>query len=134
MTKVTNKKDKAFVIPESGRPIDLDLETVTTVEDADRVILWLTDVIKDMDRQISETESPDAAWLRKVRSARWWAAHIRHKAREVRDKFSPELTVRQAVSSVLLDFLDDDLIDELEELLAERFPHLTGVYLRDALK
>lgn len=125
---------KERIIPASGKPADLDLDKISTVEEADRVIFWLSDVIKEMERQLAESKDPDADWLRRVRGAKWWAIHIRHKAREVREGFEPSVGVRQAVASVILDFLTEDDVEELEEAISERFPHLTGVFLYDALK
>lgn len=122
-----------MIIPESGKPADLDKTKITTVADADRVILWLTDVITDMDRQLSETEHPKEDWLKRAKSARWWAMHIRHQVREIRESLLPEVSIRGAIFLAIKEFLDEDEIDDLNDFIGERFPHLSGVDIRNVV-
>lgn len=120
-----------MIIPESGKPADLDKTKIKTVMDADRVILWLTDVIADMDRQLAEAVDPREDWLRKAKSARWWAMHIRHQVREIRENILPEASIRGAIFFALKEFLDEEDIDDLNDFIGERFPHLSGVDIRN---
>lgn len=122
-----------MIIPESGKPADLDKTQIKTIAEADRVILWLSDVISDMDRQFEEAIDPDPLWLKRAKSARWWAAHIRHQVRELRESLAPTLSARDAVASLLPEFLSDEDLDELSEFLGEKFPHLTDIDLRAML-
>lgn len=60
------------LLPESGKPIDLDRSKITTPEDAEIVLKWLDALITDMQYQILQhlTESNlNLEWLGKVRSA-----------------------------------------------------------------
>lgn len=120
-----------MIIPDSGKPADIDKAKIKTIADADRVIAWLSDVILDMDRQLEEANSPSSEWLKRVKSARWWSSHIRHQVLEMREELTKKATAREAVASVIVEFLDDDEdLAELGFLIEERFPHLTGLSLK----
>lgn len=61
------------ILPESGKPIDLDQSRIVDQASADIVIAWLDALIADMQLQILQhllsKNDNDEEWLGKVRSA-----------------------------------------------------------------
>lgn len=78
------------LLPESEKPIDLDLNRITCEEDCDIVLKWLDELITDMQHQvIQHLTNPqlDLQWLAKVRSALRGTIRTRARVAERRKAF-----------------------------------------------
>lgn len=78
------------LLPESGKPIDLDQTMIHNADDAGIVLKWLDDLIVDMQHQILQhlTGSQlDLDWLTKVRSALRATIRTRFQVAETKARF-----------------------------------------------
>lgn len=57
------------IIPESGKPADLDFELIKNQDDCALVVSWLDTVVADIDRQLEDRENADQEWVRKCHAA-----------------------------------------------------------------
>lgn len=124
-----------MLIPISGKPGDLDLDEIKNASDADRVLLWLSAVLRDMATQVSDRgANPDPEWLRKLRAAQRATTNLRHRVLETRDSFSNKMSVHEAIASAVVSVLDDKALTAISAWIEESSPHLTGLDLKALAK
>lgn len=115
------------LIPASGKSSDLDLEKILTVSDADRVLLWLHDILKDMALQVSDRgASEDPVWLKRLRAAERNTTYLRHRVLEIRDRLSSKHTVGTAIVSAVFKLGDEELLSRIEQQIHKDHPFLKG--------
>jgi len=125
-----NAMSESSLIPASGKSSDLDIEKILTVSDADRVLLWLHDILKDMALQVSDRGvTDDQAWLKRLRAAERNTIYLRHRVLEIRDRLNANPTIGSAIIAALFRMGDDDLIDRLEAQIHKDNPSLKGFSL-----
>lgn len=116
-----------MLIPISGKPGELDVDNIKTPGDADRVLLWLATVLKDMDTQVKDRADPDSEWLRKLRAAQRATNNLFHRVLERRDNFTGEIAVHQAVAIAVASTLDEESLARVARYVEKNFPHLAAM-------
>lgn len=117
-----------MLIPESGKPADVNLSDVQTFEDANRLLIWLQTVLLDMERQVNDRGLEDRDWLKKLRAAERNTNNLRHRLLEKRDRDMPgSATLAEAVSTVVVESLPEEAVIEVQKAVGKRFPHLAGL-------
>lgn len=99
----------ASILPESGKPIDLDQSLITSAQEARIVLSWLDDLIIDMQHQVLQhlTGSQlDMEWLSKVRSALRATIRTRFQVAEKKADFERQQSRDQMFASVAVEILD----------------------------
>ncbi len=74
------------LLPESGKPIDLDITAIKTAPEARMVLKWLDALITNMQHQILQHllgPEADEQWLARVRAALRATIHTRFKVGEI---------------------------------------------------
>lgn len=112
--------------PFSGKPADLKLSELLTINDCNAALVWLQTVLLDMERQVSDRGLDDREWLKKLRAAERATTNLRHMILSKRDGFTGVASLTQAVAQVALDLLGAQHMDALEAAVAARYPHLAG--------
>ena len=77
------------LMPESGKPIDLEIDRIKTVTEADTVLAWLDSLITNMQHQILQHilgQDTDDQWLIRVRAALRATIHTRFKVGEIKQR------------------------------------------------
>ena len=113
-----------MLIPESGKPADLKLTDIQTIDDCDRALIWLADVLLDMERQVGDRGLDDREWLKKLRAAERNTVNLRHKILAKRDSLSKTSSITEAIARVAIDLLPASAIEALEAQIKIRFPSL----------
>ena len=113
-----------FLIPETGKPADLDIELIKTPADADRVLIWLAAVLDDMKTQVNDRGDTDILWLKRLRAAERQTKNLRHRILEIRDSKAGDFAIHQAVVASVLKLGDKDFLEDLAEQVRQDFPHL----------
>lgn len=116
------------LLPESGKPIDLDRTKIKSAEDADIVLAWLDALIVDMQHQILQhltNTNLDLEWLSKVRGALRATVRTRFLTAEMRKQFENPgaLTREQAFIEAAEEYLDPG---EVKNIWAEAERLLRG--------
>lgn len=103
------ERKMASILPESGKPIDLDQSLITSAQEARIVLSWLDDLIIDMQHQVLQhlTGSQlDMEWLSKVRSALRATIRTRFQVAEKKADFERQQSRDQMFASVAVEILD----------------------------
>ena len=123
-----------MLIPISGKPGDLDVSLIKTASDADRVLIWLQTVLKDMATQVKDRGADvDAEWLRKVRAAMRATSNLFHRVIEKRDGLAETRAVPDAFMAAVLEMNDPAVLAHIQRWIDSHAPHLSGLDL-DAVK
>ncbi len=123
-----------MLIPISGKPGDLDLSNIKTVADADRVLLWLSAVLKDMATQVTDQTDPDPEWLRRLRAAQRATTNRRHHVLEIRDSLYGKMSAHEAVCAAAAEILEDEVLARLTLWIEKNSPHLVGIDIKALAK
>lgn len=124
-----------MLIPISGKPGDIDLSNISTIADADRVLLWLGSVLKDMTQQVVDAGAEaDPVWLKKLRSAQRATTNLRHRVLELRDSLLGQMSLYEAVASAAASALSEDALDAISAWIEKNTPHLSGLDLKSLAK
>jgi hypothetical protein len=116
-----------MLIPISGKPGDLDTSNIKSASDADRVLMWLAAVLKDMNTQVEERGGSDQDWLRKIRAAQRATTNLRHRVLELRDGFFDKMTIHEALVTAMVSVLEPEDLAQVSIWIEKNSPHLSGI-------
>lgn len=119
-----------MLIPESGKPADLDIGSIKAPAEADRALLWLAEVLDDMKTQVRDRGGDDVLWLKRLRAAQRQTNNLRHRVLELRDSMAQDVLVHQAIVLSLFKMGDTDFVDDVAEQVRVDYPHLAGIDIR----
>lgn len=125
-----------MLIPESGKPANLNIAEIKTVSDADRALLWLGSVLNDMATQVKDrgSSSPSSSneyaeyqlWLKRLRAAERNTSNLRHRVLELRDRLAENSSVHEAIVATVFKVGGDDFIEDIRAQMEQDFPQLAG--------
>lgn len=114
-----------YIIPESLKPSDVDLNAVTTPEECFRLLLWLGEVTRDMAQQIKDRGEHDQHWVLKLRAAQRATNNLVHRAAEKRDNLigdAPDFMT--AIYEAVLSGVPDEVRAAVVDAAIAKHPHL----------
>lgn len=114
------------IIPLSGRPADLQLVDLLTVEHCDCALVWLSDVLNEMATQVKDRGDGDPEWLKRIRVAQRNTLTLRHRILRKRDSLARTASLAEAVAQTALDILPTSAVAGFAAELGRRYPHLAG--------
>lgn len=114
------------LIPESGKPADLNLDLIDTSEDCEIVAEWLATVVKDIDRQLeanSNSGMRDAEWVRKSQAAIRATDRTRFKVLEMKKTITKSgKTASEAFREAAHDIFEPEDLVDIYNLVEQRYP------------
>lgn len=123
-----------MLIPISGKPGDLDVSLIKTAGDADRVLMWLGTVLKDMNTQVQDRGAKcDEEWLRKVRAAMRATSNLFHRVLEKRDALTETRALPEAFMAAVLEAAEPAVLAQIQRWIETHAPHLSGLDLAAAV-
>lgn len=119
-----------LLIPVSGKPADLKIDEIKTVTDADRALLWLGSVLKDMATQVKDRADGAGEeyqiWLKRLRAAERNTSNLRHRVLELRDSLADNSSVHEALVATMFKVGGDDFVEDIRAQMEQDFPQLAG--------
>ena len=115
-----------MLIPESGKPAELDLTLIKSEEDCDIVISWLESVMKDIDRQLersSVTHNGNRDWIIRTHGAMRATERTKFKVIEMRRAMAKhETTPAEAFLECAKSLFEDEDLEEVYTMMNTRYP------------
>lgn len=111
------------LLPESGKPIDLDRDKITTAAEAAAVLNWLDASITDMNYQILQhltNTQLDLDWLARVRSALRATVKTRFAVAEMKARFDRVENITPERARLFIQFASELLGEDDTDAVWER--------------